>query len=83
MNLKNILAVVGISATTAILSVWGFGKYNDYQRAGTQDTGKLPVNYAGFFDKNNNAGAAVDFTPAATSATPAVVHKNKNKSTSG
>ena len=80
MNLKNILAVVGISATTAVLSVWGFGKYNDYQRAGIQDSGKLPVNYAGFFDKNNNAGGAVDFTPAATSAAPAVVHiKTKTK----
>lgn len=81
MNLKNILAVVAISATTAVLSVWGFTKYNDYQRAGIQDTGKLPVNYAGFFDKNNNnMAAAIDFTPAATSATPAVVHiKTKTK----
>jgi len=80
MNLKNILAVVGISATTAVLSVWGFSKYNDYQRAGVQEPGKLPVNYAGFFDKNNTPGAAVDFTPAATSATPAVVHiKTKTK----
>lgn len=80
MNLKNILAVVAISATTAILSVWGFSKYNDYQRAGVQEDGKLPVNYAGFFDKNNNIGAAVDFTPAATSAIPAVVHiKTKTK----
>lgn len=80
MNLKNILAVVAISATTAVLSVWGFSKYNDYQRAGIQESGKLPVNYAGFFDKNNNMAAAVDFTPAATSATPAVVHiKTKTK----
>ncbi|MFW2477866.1 MAG: S1C family serine protease, partial [Sediminibacterium sp.] len=80
MNLKNILAVVAISATTAVLSVWGFSKYNDYQRAGIQESGKLPVNYAGFFDKNNNMAAAIDFTPAATSATPAVVHiKTKTK----
>lgn len=80
MNLKNILAVVAISATTAVLSVWGFSKYNDYQRIGMQEEGKLPVNYAGFFDKNNNIGSAVDFTPAATSATPAVVHiKTKTK----
>lgn len=80
MNLKNVLAVVAISATTAILSVWGFSKYNEYQHAGIQDTGKLPVNYAGFFDKNNNMAAAIDFTPAATSATPAVVHiKTKTK----
>ncbi|MBL0882797.1 MAG: trypsin-like peptidase domain-containing protein [Chitinophagaceae bacterium] len=80
MNLKNILAVVAISASTAVLSVWGYSKYNDYQRAGVQEEGKLPVNYAGFFDKHNNTGSAVDFTPAATSATPAVVHiKTKTK----
>ncbi|NCT95347.1 MAG: PDZ domain-containing protein [Chitinophagaceae bacterium] len=74
MNLKNILAVVAISASTAVLSVWGYSKYARFQTAGVQDNGKLPVNYAGFFDKNNNAAGAVDFTPAATTATPAVVH---------
>ncbi len=80
MNLKNVLTVVGISAATALLSVWGFSKYASYQRAGIQDNSSIPVNYAGFFDKNNNMAAAVDFTPAATSATPAVVHiKTKTK----
>jgi serine protease Do len=74
MNLKNILAVVAISATTAVLSVWGYGKYEQQQYAGTQDGGKLPVNYAGFFGNNGAPATAVDFTPAATSATPAVVH---------
>lgn len=74
MNLKNVLGVVAISATTALLSVWGFSKYTSHQRAGMQDNNSIPVNYAGFFDKNNNMAAAVDFTPAATSATPAVVH---------
>ena len=73
MKLKNFLAVVAISATTAILSVWGYGKYMQTQYAGTQEPGKLPVNYAGFFGNNNSAGP-VDFTAAATSATPAVVH---------
>lgn len=74
MKLNNILAVVAISATTAILSVWGYGKFNDYQNAGLQEAGKLPVNYAGFFGNNNAPSGLVDFTPAATSATPAVVH---------
>ncbi len=74
MNFKNVIAVVAISAATAVMSVWGFGKYVQYQSAGVQESGKLPVNYAGFFGNSGNAGAAVDFTPAATSATPAVVH---------
>lgn len=80
MNLKNIIAVVAISASTAVLSVWGFSKYQQHQYAGIQDPGKLPVNYAGFFGNNNSPAAVVDFTPAATSATPAVVHiKTKTK----
>ena len=76
MKLKNILLVVVISATTAILSVWGYAKYmQSNSSAGIQqDTGKLPVNYAGFFDKNNTPAGPVDFTAAATSSTPAVVH---------
>ncbi|GAC1438752.1 MAG: trypsin-like peptidase domain-containing protein [Sediminibacterium sp.] len=80
MNFRNILAVVAISASTAVLSVWGYGKYNNYQQAGLQEAGKLPVNYAGFFGNNNTGGSPVDFTPAATTATPAVVHiKTKTK----
>jgi Do/DeqQ family serine protease len=74
MNLRNIFAVVAISATTAVLSVWGYDKYEQHQFAGIQETGKLPVNYAGFFGNTGAPATAVDFTPAATSATPAVVH---------
>ncbi len=74
MNFKNVIAVVVISAATALASVWGYAKYERYQMAGTQEAGKLPVNYAGFFGNNTPAGGAVDFSPAATSATPAVVH---------
>lgn len=79
MNIRNILAIVAISASTAVLSVWGYGKFLERQSAGIQDAGKVPVNYAGFFG-NNAPTTAVDFTPAATSATPAVVHiKTKTK----
>jgi serine protease Do len=80
MKLKNILAVVLISATTAVLSVWGYGKFMERQYAGIQDPSKVPVNYAGFFGNNAPAGATIDFGPAASSATPAVVHiKTKTK----
>jgi len=74
MNLKNIFAVIAISATTAVLSVWGYGKLQERQYAGIQESGKLPVKYVGFAGNNNAPGVMVDFTPAATSATPAVVH---------
>ncbi len=80
MKLKNILLVVFISATSALLSVWGYNKFQDSQTAGMQEPGKLPVNYAGFFDGERAAGS-LDFTAASTSATPAVVHiKTKIKS---
>jgi Do/DeqQ family serine protease len=74
MNFKNILAVMAISASTAVVSVWGYGKFVEHQFAGVQDPSKLPVNYAGFFGDKAAPGTMVDFTPAATSATPAVVH---------
>lgn len=75
MKLKNILLVVAISASTALLSVWGYGKWMGNQGGSTlQQEGKLPVNYAGFFDKGNIPGGPVDFTAASTAATPAVVH---------
>ena len=68
MKLKNILSVVAISAVTAILSVWGYGKWMQSQSPSviSQPDGKLPVNYAGFFDKNNVPAGPVDFSAAST-----------------
>lgn len=80
MKFKNILSIIAISAITAITSVWGYGKFMEHQYAGIQDPSKLPVNYVGF-SGNNSPSTPVDFTPAATSATPAVVHiKTRTKS---
>lgn len=73
MKLKQILAMMGISAVTAFGTVWGYGKWLEKENASVQQPGKIPVNYANFFNGNNN-NTFVDFTPAATSATPAVVH---------
>ncbi|MCW3113207.1 MAG: HtrA protease/chaperone protein [Segetibacter sp.] len=79
MKLKNILMVILISAATSIASVWGYNRWEAKETAGVQEPGKLPVNYAGFFDGAKAAGA-IDFTAASTSATPAVVHiKTKTK----
>jgi Do/DeqQ family serine protease len=80
MKIRNILATALISALTAVLSVWGYGKFMERQSAGIQEPGKVPANYVGFFGNNNAPAGAVDFTPAAMSATPAVVHiKTKTK----
>ena len=73
MKLKNIFLVVLVSAATSLFSVWGYNQWQQKQSAGTQEPGKLPVNYAGFFEGEKNAGA-IDFTAASASATPAVVH---------
>jgi serine protease Do len=73
MKLKNVLLVVVISTATSLLSIWGYGTWMRNQSVSLQNDGKLPVNYAGFFDKDAPAGIP-DFTAAATSATPAVVH---------
>jgi len=43
MKFKNILAIIAISATTAIGSVWGYGKFIEHQYAGIQDPGNFPL----------------------------------------
>jgi len=65
--------VVAISIATSLLSIWGYGTWLRNQSVSIQNDGKLPVNYAGFFDKDTPSGIP-DFTAAATSATPTVVH---------
>lgn len=87
MNIRNLFFTVAVSAATAVASVWGYGKY--YNTNGfSQDNGKIPANYAAFYDgkdgKGNpdfrGGGGPVDFTVAAAAATPAVVHiKTKTK----
>ncbi len=80
MKFKSVLLVMAISATTTVLSVWGYNKIAQKEYVAYQEPGKLPVNYAGFFDKIADGAGPVDFSPAATSATPAVVHiKTKTK----
>lgn len=73
MKFKSILLIVAVSAATSLLSIWAYGTWMKNQPASFQETNKLPVNYAGFFDKESGAGIP-DFTAAATSSTPSVVH---------
>lgn len=75
MKWKQLLLVVAVSAASAIGSVWIYGKMNTTKTALVQSAdGKVPVNYAGFFDNVAGAAEPVDFTKASAAAVPAVVH---------
>ncbi|HEX7906119.1 MAG TPA: trypsin-like peptidase domain-containing protein [Chitinophagaceae bacterium] len=79
MKFKQLLLIVAISATSAVGSVWTYGKLTNKEQhgfvQGTTET-KLPANYAGYLDNvaDNGAAEPVDFTKAANVAVPAVVH---------
>ena len=76
MKWKQLLLIVGVSAASAVGSVWTYGKLTKENSTFVQIAdGKLPANYAGF--RENIAGLpadAIDFTKAANAAVPAVVH---------
>lgn len=77
MKFKQVLAVVGLSVATSLASIWGVQKFGNRNSDGVyQPSDKLPANYAGFYEGEQVAtkGAAIDFSAAATAATPAVVH---------
>lgn len=74
MKFKNIFLIVAISVATSLLSIWGYGTWLHNQSTTLQNDGKVPVNYAGFFNNKNVPTGIPDFTAAAESATPTVVH---------
>ncbi|MBS1577952.1 MAG: trypsin-like peptidase domain-containing protein, partial [Bacteroidetes bacterium] len=77
MKWRQFFLIVAVSAVSAVGSVWCYSKFiNPRSLSVVSADTKLPVNYAGFIDKNNVAtpGTAVDFTQAADAAVPAVVH---------
>lgn len=76
MKWKQILLIIGISAVSAVTSVFIYGKVNrDKNNNFVQTTnGNVPVNYAGFFDNAAGGADPIDFTKAANTAVPAVVH---------
>jgi serine protease Do len=76
MKLKQVLFIVAISAGSAVGSVAIFNKVtrDDSVHIGSAQKG-YPANYAGYFDgKPVTTADAVDFTKAANTAVPAVVH---------
>lgn len=75
MKLKQILLIAAISSITAIGSVWVYGKFIQQKTVTIQTDGKIPANYAGFFDGNAaKVNDNIDFTQAASASVPAVVH---------
>src|ERR1700759_2806223 len=77
MKLKQVAGIAFISATTTLGSLWGYNHFNQITQTGTylytQDSTKVPANYAKFFNNEKSAGPA-DFVDAASAAIPATVH---------
>lgn len=77
MKLKQLLIVILLSVASAFGAVFLYGKFfkNGAEvNVGKPINGKMPANYAAFFDSNGNAAQPTDFSKAAESAIPAVVH---------
>jgi Do/DeqQ family serine protease len=75
MKWKQILLVVAISSASAVGSMALYNKYSQKQEVIIGQAGdRMPANYAKFFEGNGTAADPIDFTKAANSAVPAVVH---------
>ncbi|MDI3321550.1 trypsin-like peptidase domain-containing protein [Pinibacter soli] len=76
MTTKQVFSIILISAATSVGSMWAYNKITTqtaYQYP-VADSGKLPSNYAGFFDGATGGAPPTDFTQAASAAIPATVH---------
>ncbi len=74
MKWTQILLIASISVVSSVGSVWTYNKFTeDKFILGSAEKG-IPANYAGFFDGKSTAAEPVDFTKAANTAVPAVVH---------
>jgi serine protease Do len=87
MKLKQTVAIVLLSASTTVATMWGYNHFagkNEiytYQDSRGNDSGKAPANYAKF-NGIDGANANFDFTAAAEAAIPATVHiKTKSNRT--
>lgn len=75
MKLKQLLLVIAVSVVSAFAGVFLYAKFaRGGSTVGAPTDGKLPANYAAFFDSNGMAAEPTDFTKASQSAIPAVVH---------
>jgi serine protease Do len=76
MKLKQVVSIVLISAGTAVATMWGYDHFRGNKTYYfSQDSSKLPSNYAKFFEGEKfGGGGPVDFTDAASACIPATVH---------
>src|SRR6201986_414940 len=76
MRAKQVVAIILISASTALATMWGYNHVTNNKTYfySTQDSGKVPANYARFFEGRNAAAPPGDFVDAASAAIPATVH---------
>lgn len=76
MKARQILLVILVSVLSAFAGMWVYGRFfrSSDSMVGMPADGKLPANYASFFDKSGNAAEPTDFTSASATAIPAVVH---------
>lgn len=76
MKAKQILLVVLVSVLSAFAGMWIYGKFfrSSDSMVGQPVDGKLPANYASFFDSKGSVADPTDFTKASATAIPAVVH---------
>ena len=71
MKFKQVAGIVFISAATTLASLWGYDHFlGNKTYFYTQDSVRVPVNYAKFFDGEKNATGPADFTEAASAAIP-------------
>lgn len=81
MKFKQVIGIIFLSASTAIGSVWTYNKYVEKetyyydQNNNSAKSGKLPANYARYYDGvSGTPNMPVDFTQAASASIPATVH---------
>jgi serine protease Do len=75
MKIKQVLAVVLLSAGTTLGTIFAYNHFYSSPRTIQSELGRVPANYAGLFDSNKTFGEPpADFSQASQSAIPAVVH---------
>lgn len=74
MKIKQVLFTVLISAVTAFAVMFAYSKMRPDSEVNSVDQGRIPANYAGFFNSDGKYNAPSDFVEASKAAIPAVVH---------
>lgn len=74
MKLRQLAAVMIVSAGTAAGTIWGYGEYQQHQQFGSNVPASAAIFKNAGYNENAVSGPMVDFEKAATKAAPAVVH---------